>query len=99
MQTDHIGGAGINVFETEPLPVDSPLRQLENVILTPHNAGEPDALFFHKKRFQFFAENIARVFAGKAPLYELQPISSEEKRSARYSIPQACRKATKAKSF
>jgi len=43
-------------------------------------------LFFHKKRFQFFAENIARVFTGKAPLNELQPISSEEKKSG-YSIP------------
>jgi hypothetical protein len=71
--------AGINVFETEPLPVASPLRQLENVILTPHNAGEPDALFFHKKRFQFFAKNITRVFAGQPPLNELQPNNSEEK--------------------
>jgi D-3-phosphoglycerate dehydrogenase len=73
LQTDRIGGAGLDVFETEPLPTGSPLRQLENVILTPHMAGEPDALFFHKKRFQFFARNIARVAAGKPPLNELQP--------------------------
>ena len=79
--------AGVNVFETEPLPADSPLRQLENVILTPHNAGEPDALFFHKKRFQFFAKNIARVFAGKAPLDELQSNNSEKKAAGR-KIPE-----------
>jgi hypothetical protein len=71
--------AGINVFETEPLPVTSPLGQLDNVILTPHNAGEPDAMFFHKKRFRFCAKNIARVFAGQAPLNEIQPNNSGEK--------------------
>jgi D-3-phosphoglycerate dehydrogenase len=62
-----IGGAGLDVFATEPLPTESPLRKLDNVILSPHNAGEPDGLFFHKKRFQFFAANIKRVLAGKPP--------------------------------
>ena len=62
-----IGGAGLDVFDTEPLPADSPLRKLDNVILSPHNAGEPDGLFFHKRRFQFFAANILRVLKGKPP--------------------------------
>ena len=31
-----IHGAGLDVFDTEPLPVDSPLRELRNVVLTPH---------------------------------------------------------------
>lgn len=34
-----IGGAGLDVFEEEPLPKDNPLRYLENVIITPHVAG------------------------------------------------------------
>jgi len=34
-----IKGAGLDVFEVEPLPEDSPLRQLDNVLLAPHLAG------------------------------------------------------------
>jgi D-3-phosphoglycerate dehydrogenase len=34
-----IAGAGLDVFEVEPLPADSPLRRLSNVLLTPHCAG------------------------------------------------------------
>ena len=67
LQQKWIGGAGLDVFDTEPLPAESPLRRLDNVILSPHNAGEPDGLFFHKKRFQFFAANIKRVLAGRPP--------------------------------
>lgn len=66
-----IGGAGLDVFETEPLPKDSPLRKLDNVILTPHTAGRPDALKFHKHRYEFFIENIRRVSEGKAPINAL----------------------------
>jgi D-3-phosphoglycerate dehydrogenase len=36
LQTGRIGGAGLDVFNQEPLPVDHPLRRLDNVQLTPH---------------------------------------------------------------
>lgn len=39
LESGHIGGAGLDVFEVEPLPVDSPLWGMENVIITPHNSG------------------------------------------------------------
>ena len=67
LRKKQIGGAGLDVFETEPLPEESPLRKLDNVILSPHSAGEPDGLFFHKSRFRFFADNILRVLKGKPP--------------------------------
>ncbi|MCP5113477.1 MAG: D-2-hydroxyacid dehydrogenase, partial [bacterium] len=36
LQASEIAGAGLDVFETEPLPADDPLWRMENVILTPH---------------------------------------------------------------
>lgn len=62
-----IGGACLDVFEHEPLPNDSPLRKMKNVILTPHTAGAPDSVKYHKKRYEFFAKNISDFFNGLAP--------------------------------
>jgi D-3-phosphoglycerate dehydrogenase len=39
LRQKRIGGAGLDVFEVEPLPASSPLLELDNVILTPHTAG------------------------------------------------------------
>ncbi len=67
LKNENIGGAGLDVFEEEPLPAESPLRKLKNVILTPHTAGEPDGLYLHFKRLEFFVENARRVSIGKPP--------------------------------
>ncbi len=39
LQNGDIAGAALDVYEEEPLPLDSPLRQMDNVMLAPHNAN------------------------------------------------------------
>jgi len=43
LQTGRLAGAAVDVFETEPLPVASPLRKMKNVLLAPHNANSSPA--------------------------------------------------------
>lgn len=63
LQTGRILGAGLDVFETEPLPEDNPLWQLPNVIATPHLAGNmPD---YDDRAFTIFLENLRRLSAGE----------------------------------
>jgi phosphoglycerate dehydrogenase-like enzyme len=42
LQMGKIAGAGLDVFEQEPLTVDSPLWEMENVIITPHTSGSTE---------------------------------------------------------
>jgi D-3-phosphoglycerate dehydrogenase / 2-oxoglutarate reductase len=50
LQSGHLAGAGLDVFEQEPLPADSPLRSAPNVVLTPHVAGFSDEAFIDLRR-------------------------------------------------
>ena len=60
-----IGGACLDVFEKEPLVTTSELRDLDNVILTPHIAYCADEALVG--RYQFFADNCQKLIDGKAP--------------------------------
>ena len=40
LESGHLGGAGLDVFEVEPLPLDSPIRTLSNVVLSGHVASQ-----------------------------------------------------------
>jgi D-3-phosphoglycerate dehydrogenase len=40
LNTGHLGGAGIDVFDREPIPADHPLLSCAQVVLTPHNADQ-----------------------------------------------------------
>lgn len=58
-----IAGAGLDVFETEPLPQKSPLWTMENVILTPHISGFTP--HYDDRAVDLFAENLRRYRTGE----------------------------------
>jgi D-3-phosphoglycerate dehydrogenase len=60
-----IAGAALDVFETEPLPESSPLRRLDNVLLTPHVAGLSDESQERARRT--VARAVADVLLGSWP--------------------------------
>ena len=71
LRDGRLGGAALDVFEKEPLPKDSPLRSLDNVILTSHIVGHVSEM--HASFLEAGLENISRILAGEAPLYMRNP--------------------------
>lgn len=65
LRAGEIAGAGVDVFETEPLSPDSELLSLENVILSPHVAGSSPGGWKRIRRSA--ARDAARVLRGQAP--------------------------------
>lgn len=61
LRQKQIAGAALDVFEKEPLPVDSPLWQLENLLITPHTAGLTEKLW--ERHFALICENLRRYLA------------------------------------
>ncbi|HUW63997.1 MAG TPA: D-2-hydroxyacid dehydrogenase [Spirochaetia bacterium] len=66
LQDGVIGGAGLDVFAAEPLPPDSPLWAMENVIITPHVSGISDR--YVERGMAIFAENLAACLTGGRPV-------------------------------
>jgi phosphoglycerate dehydrogenase-like enzyme len=60
----HLSGAALDVFEVEPLPEDSPLWELENVIISPHATDMVPALI-NKRQTDLFRENLRRYLTGE----------------------------------
>ena len=65
LQQQIIAGAALDVFETEPLPADHPLWEMENVILTPHIAGFSPRV--PERHLRTLLENISRFARGETP--------------------------------
>jgi phosphoglycerate dehydrogenase-like enzyme len=59
-----LAGAGLDVFEVEPLPPESPLWSLPQVIVTPHRAGTNPANA--RRAAEIFVENLGRFVRGEA---------------------------------
>lgn len=63
LEAGRLAGACVDVFETEPLPAESPLWVMPNVIVTPHVAGTRED--YVERVIDIFAENLAAFEAGR----------------------------------
>ena len=70
LQEGRVAGAGLDVFAVEPLPANSPLRELRNVVLTPHSAG---GIGGQVDTFERLRENLRRVEAGLPVILPMKP--------------------------
>jgi len=71
LQEGRIGGAGLDVFDREPLPLDDPLLSLGNVVLTPHLAS--NTVECRRRMAVTVAEEVLRVLHGEKPRYAVNP--------------------------
>ncbi len=62
LRSGHLAGAGLDVFDREPLPADHPFRSLDNVVVTPHIGYVTEQLF--RAAWTRMAEDVAAYLAG-----------------------------------
>jgi phosphoglycerate dehydrogenase-like enzyme len=63
LRAGEIAGAGLDVFEQEPLPADHPLWTMPGVLITPHTAGHGPHL--DERRFEIVLDNARRFLSGQ----------------------------------
>ncbi len=78
LRKEEIFGAGLDVFENEPLSSTSPLRKLENVVLTPHIGSSTEEAF--NSTWKAAVENILRYIKGERPYWIVNPSAVNARR-------------------
>ncbi len=71
LRSGRLGGAGLDVFEREPLPENSPLWTLPNVLVSPHSGSTSDRE--NSRLTDLFCENLRRFLAGQPLLNVFDP--------------------------
>ncbi|WP_095588160.1 D-2-hydroxyacid dehydrogenase [Actibacterium ureilyticum] len=66
LRDNRIAGAGLDVTATEPLPADSPIWRMQNVVLTPHAAGE--TRLYERNVLSLLNRNLDRLWAGESTI-------------------------------
>jgi phosphoglycerate dehydrogenase-like enzyme len=63
LTTRRIAGAALDVFEREPLPADSPLWDIKNLLITPHTGSITEKLWH--RHYELFSDNLRRYLSGQ----------------------------------
>ena len=63
LKEQRIAGAALDVTEEEPLPKESPLWEMENVIITPHHSGISER--YMERAIDLFCENLKAYIKGE----------------------------------
>lgn len=71
LRSGHLAGAALDVFATEPLPPESPLWEMRNVIVTPHSSGTSPSN--QARATALFVENLGRWRRGEPLRNEVKP--------------------------
>ena len=71
LASGHLGGAALDVFDTQPLPADHPFLALPNLILTPHLAGITEESML--RMGQGVVAEARRILAGDLPVNLVNP--------------------------
>ena len=66
LQEGRIAGAGLDVFEQEPVDPNNPLLKMDNVVVSPHSAGTTWNTWFRRAEFAY--RNLNGVWNGDAPM-------------------------------